>query len=199
MDSSTRRRRRAVSMFVAGVGASLLLSGCGFGMQTLQPYTPAHGVNVDVAAGEQGRQLKVRNLLVVSDTEGQGIVSGSIVSPVADRLVSIEGVAHKADNTLGAPLTVSGSPVELAPNRMAVLTEGETFSVSSPDLQPGLVVDLTLTFESGASATAKAPVMSYDDPIYGSISPSPAASAAPSAAPTASVSATPAPSATPTP
>ena len=97
----------------------------------------------------------------------------AVYGRIADRLVSIEGVAHKADNTLGAPLTVSGSPVELAPNRMAVLTEGETFSVSSPDLQPGLVVDLTLTFESGASATAKAPVMSYDDPIYGSISPSP--------------------------
>lgn len=196
MDSSTRRRRRAASTFVAGLGVSLLLTGCGFNMQTLQPYTPAHGVNVDVAAGEAGRQLKVRNLLVVSDAEGQGILSASIVSPVADRLVKVEGNARRADNTVGAPLTFSGSAVEFRPNQIAVLTDGDPYTVTSPDLKPGLLVDLTLTFESGAQASAQAPVMSYEDPIYSSFSPSPVASPTATAAAPA---ATPAPSATPTP
>ena len=63
--------------------ASLLLTGCGFNMQTLQQYTPAHGVNVDLQAGEANRQLKVRNLLVVADESGKGVLSASIVSPVA--------------------------------------------------------------------------------------------------------------------
>ena len=172
MDSSTRRRRRAVSTFVAGVAASLLLSGCGFNMQTLQPYTPAQGVNVDVKAGENNRQLKVRNLLVVADDSGKGVVSVSIVSPVADRLVKVEGNAHKSDNSVGAPLTVEGSAVTLEPNRLAVLTDPKpAFTVSSPDLKPGLTVDLTLTFASGIEASAIAPVMSAKDPIYASISP----------------------------
>ena len=172
MDSSTRRRRRAVSTFAAGVCASLLLTGCGFNMQTLQQYTPAHGVNVDLQAGEGNRQLKVRNLLVVADESGKGVLSASIVSPVADRLVSVEGNAHKMDNSVGAPLQISGSAVELEPNRLAVLTDPEpAFTVSSPDLKPGLTVDLVLNFESGLQAKAIAPVMSAEDPIYASAKP----------------------------
>ncbi len=174
MESSTRRRRRAVSTFVAGVGASLLLTGCGFNMQTLQQYTPAHGVNVDLQAGEANRQLKVRNLLVVADEDGSGFVSASIVSPVADRLVKVEGNAHKMDNSTGAPLNVSGSAVTLEANRLAVLTDPQAaFTVTSPDLKPGLTVDLTLTFASGLQASAIAPVMSAEDPIYAEISASP--------------------------
>lgn len=181
MDSSTRRRRRAARTFVAGVGVSLLLAGCGFNAQTLQPYTPAHGVNVDVAAGEAGRQLKVRNLLVVADDSGKGVLSASIVSPVADTLVRVEGVAHKADNSLGSPLRVSGGPVELLPHRMAVLTEAgiDGFTVSGSDLKPGLTADLTLTFKSGVQASAIAPVMSSKSAIYASISPAPTPSATP--------------------
>ena len=196
MESSTRRRRRAARTIVAGVGVSLLLTGCGFNAQTLQPYTPAHGVNVDVPSGEDGRQLKVRNLLLVSDDAGQGVVSASIVSPVADSLVKIEGAAHKVDNTPGSPLTVSGGPVEILPNRMAVLTDGDVkgFTVSGADLQPGLTADLVLTFESGAQVKAIAPVMSSDSAIYSSITPAPAATT-----PAATAAATPAPSATPTP
>lgn len=174
MDSSTRRRRRALSTFVAGVGATLLLSGCGFTMQTLQPYTPAHGVNVDVQSGENNRQLKVRNLLVVADESGQGVLSASIVSPVADRLVSVEGNAHKTDNSIGAPLTITGNPVTLTPNRLAVLTDEQPgFTVTGADLQPGLTVDLTLIFASGLEATAIAPVMSVDNPIYATVQPTP--------------------------
>lgn len=172
MDSSTRRRRRAVSTFVAGVGASLLLTGCGFNMQTLQPYTPAHGVNVDLKADQNNRQLKVRNLLVVADESGKGVLSASIVSPVADRLVKVEGAAHKSDNSVGAPLSVTGGPVTLEPNRLAVLTDPEpVFTVTSSDLKPGLTVDLKLTFASGLEASAIAPVMSSEDPIYASVKP----------------------------
>lgn len=172
MDSSTRRRRRAVSTFVAGVGVSLLLTGCGFNAQTLQQYTPAQGVNVDVQSGENNRQLKVRNLLVVADDSGKGVLSASIVSPVADRLVKVEGAAHKADNSVGAPLTVTGGPVALEPNRLAVLTDPQpVFTVNSPDLKPGLTVDLKLTFASGLEASAIAPVMDADNPIYASAKP----------------------------
>lgn len=180
MDSSTRRRRRAVSTLVAGVGASVLLTGCGFGMQTLQPYTPAQGVNVDVKADANNRQLKVRNLLVVADDDGAGVLSASIVSPVADRLVRVEGAAHKSDNSVGAPLAVSGSPVALEANRLAVLTDPRpAFTVTSPDLKPGLTVDLKLTFASGLEASAIAPVMSAEDPIYASITVAPSPSPTP--------------------
>ncbi|MFT3876864.1 MAG: hypothetical protein QM708_10650 [Propioniciclava sp.] len=190
MESSTRRRRRAVRALIAGVGATLVLTGCGFDMQTLQPYTPAHGVNIDVKTDDNNRQLKVRNLLVISDTKGQGVLSASMTSPVTDRLVSVSGTPFKADNSAGTPLTVTqGAAVELKADQIAVLTNpAPVIKVSSPDLRPGLTVDLTLTFASGRTAHAVAPVMSYDDPIYTTVSPAPA-----------SASATPARTATPTP
>lgn len=187
MVSSTRRSRRAASTIVAGVGVSLLLTGCGFDAQTLQPYTPAQGVNIDVPAGENSRTLKVRNLLVVADDAGEGYISASIVSPVADALVTVEGTALTMSNTAGDALTVSGGPVSIVANQIAVLTDpNPAFTVSASDLEPGLTVDLTLTFASGAQASAIAPVMSAEDAIYASISPAPAAE-------TASPSATPAP------
>lgn len=173
MDSSTRRRRRAARALIVGASAALLLTGCGFNMQTLQPYTPAHGVNIDVAAGENNRQLKVRNLLIIADEDGRGVLSGSIVSPVADTLTEIAGIPMKADNSPGAALTVTAPEIELMPGSMVVLTEPEpVVRVSSADLRPGLTADLTLTFASGRTVKATAPVMSYDDPIYATVGPS---------------------------
>lgn len=192
MDSSTRRRRRGARIVVAGLGAALLLTGCGFNAQTLQPYTPAQGVNVDTG------DVKVRNLVLVSDDEGRGIVSASLISSRADQLTGIQGTPIKDDGTPGAPLTVSGGePVDLPANQLVVLTNPQpVLSVSSPDLEPGMIADLTLTFASGATTSLRAPVMGYDDPIYETISPAPAS---PTASPAASATAAPSPGATPTP
>lgn len=200
MDSSTRRRRRGARAVIASLGAALVLSGCGFNAQTLQQYTPAHGVNVDVRAGDSNQYLKVRNLLVASNADGEGILSASIVSPQGDELVSVEGMALKADNTVGSPLEFSDVSVELTPNQMAVLTgpDAEPITVSGADLTPGLTADLTLTFASGLVARAVAPVTSFEDPIYATVSPTPTptpsvASPAPETTP-----AMPAPEASPT-
>lgn len=186
MDSSTRRRRRVARALIAGVGAALLLTGCGFDAQTLQQYTPAHGVNVDVTAGENNRQLKVRNLLIISDDKGEGVVSASVVSPVADSLVAVSGTPLKADGSKGGALTVTkDGEVALKADQLVVLTTPEpAVRVSSPDLRPGLTVDLTLTFASGRTAQAIVPVMTYENAIYATVSPSPTA-VAPATAETA--------------
>lgn len=191
---STTRRRRGARMLVAGVGTALLLAGCGFDAQTLQPYTPAHGVNA--TAGP----VKVRNLLVVSDAQGKGIVSASLVSPDADRLTAVSGTPIKADGTTGSPLQVSSTTqVALQPNQLVVLTEPQpVIQVSSPDLTPGLTVNLTLRFSSGVETTLIAPVASFTDPIYATVSPTPMPS---TATPTPSVAGVtpPAPGMTPAP
>lgn len=189
MDSSTRHRRRGARA-VAGVGVALLLAGCGFNAQTLQPYTPAHGVNADADT------IKVRNLLVVADEGGSGIVSASLLSTETDRLTAVSGRPIKADGTAGAPLTVTtGSQVALSPNQLLVLTAPTpVVTVTSPDLQPGLTAELALTFESGTTIQATAPVMSFDSPIYATVTPTPAApsaSAEPTATPPASAEPTP--------
>lgn len=84
-------RRSAVRVRTLGaavvLGATLALSGCGFGAQTLQTYTPAHGVNVDDGG------VKVRNLLVVADERGQGVLSGAFATDVDDTLTRVAGTA----------------------------------------------------------------------------------------------------------
>lgn len=193
MERSTRSRRRAVSMVVAALGASVALSGCGFNYQTLQPYTPAHGVNT-----EAGR-VKVRNLLVVAGEEGRGVVSASLASPIKDQLTGVRGAPIKADGTRGAELQVQGvDSIALPPGGLLVLTDlQQRITVTSPDLTPGLTVDLMLTFASGAQTRLLAPVMSASNPDYATISPAPAAS--PEASTSPSPQATPAESPAPTP
>lgn len=159
--------RRSCRVALAGIGAALLLSGCGFAVQTLQPYTPAQGVNVD--AGD----VLVRNLLIVADGEGGGIISGSLLSSVDNRVTDINVTPVLMDDTDGTPLEVYGADdVELPANRLVPLsTEGEQVQVSGEDLSPGLTARFVLTFESGAEAAVTAPVMAFDQAMYAPLSP----------------------------
>lgn len=196
MDRSISRRplHRLRGLAAAAVlGAALTLSGCGLNVQTLQAYTPAHGVNID-----QGT-IKVRNLLIVAGQDGSGVLSASIVSSEPDSLVSVSGVAHRPDGTDASALTASlAAPVELKPGAMTVLTTpAPAITVSSPDLKPGLTAQMTLTFASGQQATSLVPVLSSEDPIYASVVPG--TTAAPSAPATPAAPEVPAPTETPAP
>lgn len=168
MQTSTLRRRGA-GVLIAGIGSALLLTGCGFNAQTLQPYTPAEGVNAQVGT------VKVRNLVLVSDESGKGYVSASLVSSVNDALVKVSGAPVLLSGAAGAPLTVSGgTPVALTANTMAVLTEPTAkVEVSSPDLRPGLLASVTLEFSSGSRETIQTPVLSVKNPNYATVSPAP--------------------------
>ena len=113
MHTSTLRRRGA-GVLAAGIGSVLLLTGCGFNAQTLQPYTPAEGVNAQVGT------VKVRNLVLVSDASGKGYVSASLVSSANDTLVKVSGTPTLLNGSAGVPLTVSGgTPVPLSANKLA--------------------------------------------------------------------------------
>ncbi len=160
----TNARRTTTTRALASaavLGAALTLTGCGMDAQTLQPYTPAHGINVDVPG------VKVRNLLVVANDAGAGVVSASILAADNDALTSVAGQAIAADGATAGPLTVTGAPVTLAPGTMTVLTGGTApVAVTASGLKPGLTAKLTLTFRSGAAVEAVVPVQSAADPIY---------------------------------
>lgn len=184
MDRTVRRHRLRTMGAAVAVAAALSLTGCGFNAQTLQTYTPAHGVNVDHEA------LKVRNLLVIADASGQGVVSASLVSQKGDTLQSVSGNAIKADGTDGGALTVTAAPVELPAGKLVVLTEQTPrLTVSSPELKPGLTARLKLTYASGQATDLQVPVRGADEEMYAG------AVGTPTAQPTA---ATPTPTPTPT-
>lgn len=162
MERTPRLRRRAMATVLA-LTASVALSGCGFDVQTLQTYTPAHGVNVDT----EGYKVKVRNLLIIADTAGKGVLSASLTGSEAAKLTAVEGQALKADGSDASPLEFTFSPVPIEPRQLTVLTDGASpITVTNPDLKPGLLANLRLTFDNGQSVELKAPVMSAESSIY---------------------------------
>ncbi len=165
--------------------------------QTLKPYTPAEGINFDV--GDQTKPesvIHVRNLLIISRSAGEGIVSGSFSTLGRDSLTGVSGVPYKVDGSKGAPFTAEvTTPVELANNSQVVLTTLDPFITVSgaTDLAAGLDTDITLQFATAGSITMRTTVVNGNLPPYSDITPSAAPSATPSvtAAPSPSASATP--------
>ena len=175
------RTRGRLAVLVLGL---LLLSACGFGVQTTRPYTPAEGVNFDV--GDENvpdSVVHVRNLLIISRAPGSGIVSASMSAVGSDTLVGISVQPFRNDGAQGAPAPAQlPGGVPLAPDVLQVLTnQSPLLTVSSPDLQAGLDADVTLRFAKAGSYTTRVPVVDGNQAPYTSISP--AAPAAGTASP----------------
>lgn len=156
-------RRLGVSLCVP---LALALTGCGMNVQTLQPYTPAEGVNSSTGP------VMVRNLLIVADNTGRGVVSASLVTYGDDTLTAVAGVPQKPDGAPGSPLVVTstGLPAQLSSNTLVVLTNDPLrIAVTSPDLKPGLLADVTLTFAKAGPVKLVAPVLSASEPEFESI------------------------------
>lgn len=179
--SHIKARLRTASTIVTAALAAVLLTGCGFGAQTLQPYTPAEGVNLDVGT------VKVRNLVVVADEDGNGILSGSLVSSSTDALAAVHVTPLGTGNAVGTPLTVTPlRPVVLPAGELAVLTDpSPAFAVAGDGLTPGQTVTLSLVFESGATGQIVSPVLSNTDIAFASVGTAIPTPSAPTATPSA--------------
>ncbi len=157
--------------------AVAVTAACGTNQQTLRPYTPSEGVSLDVGGA---RGVKVRNLMILSRTEGEGFLSGTLVAKDKNQLSAVSGKAIKSDGSDGAPFTADiPSPINLEPGVLVVLTAGPPIAVSSADLQAGLVAEVTLEFNPAGSATLRVPVVDADEQPYASITPGASPSAAP--------------------
>jgi hypothetical protein len=149
--------------------ATSVATACGFEQQTLRPYTPAEGVNFDVG-GDRG--VKVRNLMILSREEGEGFLSATMVAGDRNQLSGISGKAIKSDGTDGAPLAATiPSSITLESGVPVILTDGPPITVTSADLQAGLLAEVTLQFSPAGSATVQVPVVDANEGPYASISP----------------------------
>ena len=166
---------RGLAGFLAVLGLVLALGACGTDAQTLKPYTPAEGVNLDVGDSYNPEQVvHVRNLLIISKERGSGILSASLVTDGRDQLTGVSGFAIKSDGSQGAPLTVTlTNTVSIANRAQIVLTDQTPIGVTSADLAPGLTASMTLTFAKAGEATVIVPVVDGNLPEYASISPAP--------------------------
>ena len=172
-------RARRLAGLLAALSLVLAVGACGTDAQTLQPYTPAEGVNVDVGDPYNLQSVvHVRNLLIISKEPGSGVLSATIVTDGRDQLTEVTGYAIKPDGSRGATLDVSlTNTVSIANGAQVVLTDQTPIGVRSPDLLAGLTASVTLTFAKAGDTTVVVPVMDGNQPHYASISPAPTPSA----------------------
>ena len=163
---------RLGTALLLSLGLVLTVSACGMHVQTNDPYTPAEGVNFDIGT------VSVRNLMILSRTEGSGFLSATMVSDERDALIGVAGNVIKVDGTDGSPLEVAlANPVALGNSVLVVLTNRPLTTVQSPDLAPGLTVKMVLTFSTAGEQTIIVPVVDSAAPEYATITPTPSATA----------------------
>ena len=169
---------RAAAALLLSFGLVGLLGACGFGAQTLQPYTPADGTNLDIGTDAA---LKIRNLVIISRAKGEGIVSASLVGNTEDQLTSVTVVPAKPDSSAGTPATATPpAPISLGGGSLVVLTDQQPLlTVRAPDLAPGLSADVTLQFAKAGAVTLRCPVVDGTAGQWQTISPSPSPSPTP--------------------
>jgi hypothetical protein len=184
--SVRRASRRGLLQGFKGIAALLLTAGllvttgaCGTDAQTLRPYTPAEGINLDVGNPSDPKSVVyVRNLLIISKAPGQGVLSATLLTDGRDQLTEVTGTAIKVDGTVGAPFSASlANTVSFANGAPIVLTDGTPIALNSPDLAAGLAANVTLQFRNAGEATAVVPVVDGNEPHYATISPAPTPSA----------------------
>ncbi|MBA8794853.1 hypothetical protein FHX74_002472 [Friedmanniella endophytica] len=176
-----RRLTRRAALLASGL-TLLAAAACGFDAQTLQPYTPAEGVNTDVGLGANGQPdndtVLVRGLMVISRQDGSGFLSASLQTGGSDALTGVTGKVVLPDGSDGSAITATISdPVAFANNNLVILTDRTEIPVTSTDLVPGRTIAMTLTFSKAGSKTINAPVVDGNLPNYQTVSPSPAPSA----------------------
>lgn len=153
-----RTRPAVVAVLLAAVTG--LLTSCGLDAQTLQPYTPALGINVNVGADHQ---VKVRNLMLITDEGGRGVVSATVYAERPDALTTLSGAVDAMDGD-GQPLTAFlPAPVTVPRFSHVILTDLDVpLTLTGPGLRPGLAAEVTLGFRDAGSVTVIVPIMSTD-------------------------------------
>ncbi|RMB62059.1 hypothetical protein [Tessaracoccus antarcticus] len=150
--------RRRVGTCLAALALVVGLStGCTAGDWRYEA-PPAAGVQADAGP------VKVRNLMVLADAEGQGLLLGSIFTTEAVKLTAVGVSAEQQDGTFGAP-----TPVALTgdvPINGGLVLGGDDSRVEKAGLQEGLLAKVMMQFSDGTTAAVEAPVLSSDNADY---------------------------------
>ncbi len=134
-----------------------LASGCTAGDWRYES-PPAAGVQTDEGT------VKVRNLMVLADSEGEGLLLGSVFStqPLDLSMVSVAG--EQSDGTFAEPVAIDLSAA--VPVNGSLILGDSSSRVEGADLLEGRVAKVMMQFSDGTTATIDAPVMSSTHPDY---------------------------------
>lgn len=177
----TATKRGLIAAAAASAGLLFTLSACGFDVQTLQPYQPSDGVNVNIAPAPDGQPdagtVQVRGLMILAKSTTSGFLSASLDAQNNDSLTGITGNVVNTDGSNGPPLTITvSSPINVGGSPV-ILVDRAPVTVTGSSLPAGQDAKLTLTFSKAGSETVKVPIIDGNNEIYRTVSPSPSAPA----------------------
>jgi len=155
------RTARKGAILVGSMLAVASLAACQAGQaaQTSQQYNPADGRNFNIPAGSTHQPyLAVRNAVVVAYQSDASLVV-TMVNHTAQAAVLQSATLD------GAPLKLSGGPVEIAPRQSVSLGFGDNdiATISNFASAPGDWVDLVLKFTPNGDGAVKVLVVPYGD------------------------------------
>lgn len=149
MLGSSSGKIRVGATICAAALALAAVTGCAasYGAETQVPYTPADGVYADSGG------LKLRNLVIVSDTAGRGTLVGTIFNHgnTADALTGIQVSG-------GGRASLGSAPISLPAGNGTVVLGADTsvgkalpVTVEGDQVSAGRAVRLTFTFQEAAA------------------------------------------------
>ena len=150
------RRRIGTSLAALALVVGLA-SGCTAGDWRYES-PPAAGVQADAGP------LKVRNLMVLADTDGEGLLLGSIFTTQPVTLTAVAVSAEQAGGTFADPVPVDLT-AEVSVND-GLRLGGKDSLVEGAKLQEGLLARVLMQFSDGTTAAVEAPVTSSEHADY---------------------------------
>ncbi len=154
----TMPNRRRIGTSLAALALVVgLASGCTAG-DWRYDSPPAAGVQQDAGP------VKVRNLMVLADSEGEGLLLGSIFSTEQVELSQVGVAGQQPDGSYGqpVPLEISGDvPVQSS----LMLGDGDS-RIEGAELVEGRTAMVIMRFSDGTTSTLEAPVLSSEHPDY---------------------------------
>lgn len=139
--------RRTTALASLALVLAPVLSSCGFGLATDRDYTPGAGAN------DRSNTVAVLAGVVVSDTDGNGVVVASFSNKSTEDEVALTGVTGEGVTTGEV------AEIDLAPQAFVNLAEAEDPIAVTGDFVAGNFVPVTFQFSNGEQAEMKLPVV----------------------------------------
>lgn len=146
--------RRLVTGLLAAAAVTLTV-GCTEGDWRYEA-PPAAGLQTD--SGD----AKVRNLLIVSDESGQGILLGAVATNTSDTVTTITLAPHGAQDAEPTIIDIN----EKVTRNNSLTLEPETTKFEAPGLELGRTADVLIEFKNGQAISMEAPVYSSEHPDF---------------------------------
>lgn len=153
-------KRRFRIWFAALALTAGLTAGCTAG-DWRYDAPPAAGVQADEGL------IKARNILLIADESGEGVLNGSIASAEAASLTGIVVQAETADGGRGAAVPVEIT-ADISRNGIVKL-DATNAPVSGAGLLLGRTATVAMQFADGTQLVVEAPILSSEHPDFDGI------------------------------